>query len=34
MIQSGDVGICGAMYNVETGLVDFYEDTVAQGVKN
>jgi carbonic anhydrase len=34
MIESGDVGICGAMYNVETGLVDFYEDTVAQGVMN
>ena len=34
MIENGEVGICGAMYNVETGLVDFYEDTVLQGVKN
>ena len=28
MIQSGGIGICGAMYNVETGVVDFYEDTI------
>ena len=28
MIQSGGIGICGAMYNVETGVVDFYEDTM------
>lgn len=29
MIKNGEVGICGAMYNVETGVVDFYEKTVA-----
>lgn len=28
MIDKGEVGICGAMYDVETGVVDFYEDTV------
>ena len=28
MIQSGGIGICGAMYNVETGVVDFYKDTM------
>jgi len=28
MIENGEIGICGAMYNVETGVVDFYEDTV------
>ena len=28
MINSGEIGICGAMYNVESGGVDFYEDTV------
>src|SRR6187551_2388956 len=28
MIQSGELGICGAMYNVETGVVDFYDDTM------
>jgi len=28
MIEKGKIGICGAMYNVETGLVDFYEETV------
>ena len=28
MIEKGEIGICGAMYNVETGVVDFYEDTV------
>jgi carbonic anhydrase len=28
MIQSGEIGICGAMYNVETGVVDFYDDTM------
>ena len=28
MIKNGEVGICGAMYNVETGVVDFYEKTV------
>ena len=28
MIQIGEIGICGAMYNVETGVVDFYTDTM------
>ena len=28
MIENGEIGICGAMYNVESGVVDFYEDTV------
>lgn len=28
MIEKGEVGICGAMYDVETGVVDFYEDTI------
>lgn len=28
MIQKGEIGICGAMYNVETGVVDFYENTM------
>ena len=27
MIASGQVGIIGAMYNLDTGAVDFYEDT-------
>ena len=27
MIEKGEIGICGAMYNVETGEVEFYEDT-------
>ncbi|MCY7311206.1 MAG: carbonic anhydrase [Chitinophagaceae bacterium] len=29
MIENGEIGICGAMYNVESGVVDFYEDTVS-----
>ena len=28
MIENGEIGICGAMYNVETGVVDFYNDTM------
>jgi carbonic anhydrase len=28
MIQNGEIGICGAMYNVESGVVDFYEDAM------
>jgi carbonic anhydrase len=28
MIKKGEIGICGAMYNVETGVVEFYPDTV------
>jgi carbonic anhydrase len=26
MIEKGEIGICGAMYNVESGVVEFYED--------
>lgn len=26
MIDKGEIGICGAMYNVETGVVEFYGD--------
>ena len=29
MIAKGEIGICGAMYDVETGNVEFYGDTVA-----
>lgn len=28
MIENGEIGICGAMYNVESGEVEFYDDTV------
>ena len=28
MIKKDEIGICGAMYNVETGIVEFYDDTV------
>jgi len=28
MIEKGEIGICGAMYNVETGVVEFYKETV------
>ncbi|MDI9309594.1 MAG: carbonic anhydrase family protein [Limnohabitans sp.] len=27
MIENGEIGVIGAMYNIETGQVDFYEDT-------
>jgi carbonic anhydrase len=27
MIAKGEIGICGAMYDVETGVVNFYDDT-------
>lgn len=27
MIESGEIGIIGAMYNIETGQVSFYQDT-------
>ena len=27
MIEKGEIGICGAMYNVETGVVEFYDDS-------
>ncbi len=26
MVESGEIGIVGAMYNVETGKVEFYKD--------
>ncbi len=26
MVENGDIGIVGAMYNVETGIVEFYDD--------
>lgn len=26
MVEQGEIGVVGAMYNVETGIVDFYED--------
>ena len=29
MIEKGEIGICGAMYNVETGYVEFYNETIA-----
>jgi carbonic anhydrase len=28
MIAKGEIGICGAMYNVETGVVDIYDETI------
>jgi carbonic anhydrase len=28
MIEKGEIGICGAMYNVETGVVEFYPETI------
>jgi carbonic anhydrase len=27
MVENGEIGIIGAMYNIETGLVEFYQDT-------
>lgn len=30
MIEQGDIAIVGAMYNLETGLVKFHEDTLIQ----
>lgn len=32
MIEKREIGICGAMYNVETGFVEFYKETFA-GIK-
>ena len=32
MIEKREIGICGAMYNVETGIVEFYKETFA-GIK-
>ena len=28
MVEEGKIGICGAMYDVTTGEVEFYEDTI------
>ncbi len=28
MIESGEIGVVGAMYNIETGKVDFYDDVI------
>jgi carbonic anhydrase len=28
MIENGEIGIVGAMHNIETGIVEFYEDTI------
>ncbi|EMR00885.1 carbonic anhydrase family protein [Cesiribacter andamanensis] len=36
MIERGEIAIVGGMYNLETGLVEFYEDTLisdARGIK-
>jgi len=27
MIENGEIGIIGAMYNIETGMVEFYHET-------
>ena len=26
MVESGEIGVVGAMYNIDTGLVEFYDD--------
>jgi carbonic anhydrase len=26
MVENGEIGVLGAMYNIETGIVEFYED--------
>ena len=31
LIQKGQVALIGAMYNVETGLIEFYEDEIKVG---
>ncbi len=28
MVENGEIGVVGAMYNIETGVVDFYEDVM------
>jgi carbonic anhydrase len=28
MVEAGKIGICGGMYDVATGVVEFYEETV------
>jgi carbonic anhydrase len=28
MVENGEIGVVGAMYNIETGVVEFYEDVV------
>jgi len=27
MVENGEIGIIGAMYNIETGVVEFYQET-------
>ncbi|HET9746035.1 MAG TPA: carbonic anhydrase family protein [Chitinophagaceae bacterium] len=34
MIMKGEIGICGAMYDVATGVVDFYRDTMIISAAN
>ena len=34
MIKNGEIGIIGAMYNIETGKVEFFEDTKSIHFKN
>ncbi len=34
MIEQGDLGICGAMYDVETGKVHFYDETKIIHIKH
>ncbi|MFM6976579.1 MAG: carbonic anhydrase family protein [Sphingobacteriaceae bacterium] len=33
MIENGEIGIIGAMYNVETGVVEFYQDSLVLKAK-
>ena len=28
MVENGQIGVIGAMYNIETGVVDFYDDVM------
>ena len=28
MVENGEIGVVGAMYNIETGKVDFYDDVM------
>jgi carbonic anhydrase len=28
MLESGQIGVVGAMYNIETGAVEFYNDVI------
>jgi carbonic anhydrase len=33
MIEKGEIGLCGAMYDVETGEVVFYDDTMSESIR-